>query len=50
MKYVEFPHRLKGLNYVGFDGISSRITGWNWCRPDCLSAAIKYVPWVITVK
>jgi len=41
LRYIKFPRYLRRLITVGTDGQSSRITAWNWCRPDCLSAEIK---------
>jgi len=41
LRYIKFPRGLRWLITVGTDGKSSRITAWNWCRSDCLSATIK---------
>jgi len=41
VRYIKFPRGLRGLITVGTAGYSSRITTWNWCRSDCLSATIR---------
>jgi len=41
MRYIKFPRGFRGLINVETDGQPSRITAWNWWRPDCFSDTIK---------